>query len=180
MSSDAMNFDGINLDVKNLDARHIERLAAEVIATARSCGARLVTAESCTAGAIANALSRAPGAGDHLDGGFVTYTKEMKTRVLGVDPQLLAQKTAVCAEVAQAMALGALRRSPATVAVAVTGVAGPKPDEDGNPVGLMFFCAARKGGAPLCARRDFKGLSRDVAIAAAICESLRLLKRSCG
>lgn len=162
-----------------IDVVDVETLAGDVIATARSFGVTLVTAESCTAGAIANTLSRVPGAGDRLEGGFVAYTKDMKTQTLGVDPQLLARKTAVCAEVAEAMALGALQRSPANVAVAVTGVAGPEPDEDGNPVGLMFFCAAKKGGAPLTVKRHFKGLSRDAAVAAAIGESLRLLKRVC-
>lgn len=162
-----------------LEAANVEQLAAAVIASARSCGVTFVTAESCTAGAIAYTLSRVPGAGDHLDGGFVVYSKDMKTQSLGVDPQLLARKTAVCAEVAEAMALGALHRSPADVAVAVTGVAGPEPDEDGNPVGLMYFCATKKGGAPLAVRRHFNGLSRDQTVAAAICESLRLLKRFC-
>lgn len=170
----------MDITTADIDADDIERLAADVIATARSCGVTLVTAESCTAGAIANMLSRVPGAGDRLEGGFVAYTKDMKTQTLGVDPQLLAQKTAVCAEVAEAMAVGALHRSPADVAVAVTGVAGPEPDEDGNPVGLMYFCAAKKGGAPLVARRHFKDLSHDEAVAAAIGESLRMLKRVCG
>ncbi len=175
MNIDVMDTD----DTMDIGVVDVERLAADVIATARSCSVTLVTAESCTAGAIANVLSRVPGAGEHLDGGFVAYSKAMKTRTLGVDPQLLARKTAVCAEVAEAMALGALQRSPANVAVAVTGVAGPEPDEDGNPVGLMFFCAAKKGGAPLTVKRHFKGLSRDAAVAAAIGESLHLLKRVC-
>jgi nicotinamide-nucleotide amidase len=118
-------------------------LAAEVMAEARSCGLSLVTAESCTAGAVARVLSEVPGAGSHLQGGFVTYSREMKTEALGVPAQLLKQKTAVCAEVAEAMARGALKRSPAEAAVAVTGVAGPEPDEDGNPVGLLLCRESR-------------------------------------
>lgn len=179
-----MDFDTRDFDIKDFEKMHgetmdIEHLAADVIATAKSCGVTLVTAESCTAGAIANALSRAPGAGDRLHGGFVTYTKEMKTRVLGVDAALLQQKTAVCAEIAEAMALGALQRSPADVAVAVTGVAGPEPDEDGNPVGLVFVCAATTGAAPVVSRHHFKGPAPEAIIAAAICESLHLLKQAC-
>lgn len=158
----------------------IERLAAEAIAAADACDATLVTAESCTAGAIAGALSRVPGAGTRLEGGFITYTKDMKVQVLGVDPALLKEKTAVCAEVATAMALGALQRSPADVAVAVTGVAGPEPDEDGNPVGLVFCCAVRRNGEPLVSRHQFSDRTHDDIVDAAICESLRLLKRACG
>lgn len=76
----------------------------------------------------------------------MTYTKDMKARVLGVPTQILDEKTAVCGEVAEAMALGALLRSGATVAVSITGVAGPDEDEDGNPVGLVFCGVARKDG----------------------------------
>jgi PncC family amidohydrolase len=72
----------------------------------------------------------------------VTYTKEMKRTVLGVSMKLLKHKGAVCEEVAAAMATGALKRSPADIAIAVTGVVGPEPDDDGNPVGLVFCSAA--------------------------------------
>jgi nicotinamide-nucleotide amidase len=92
------------------------------------------TAESCTAGMLSTILSEAPAAAEHLHGGFVTYTKENKIRTLGASEHLLTEKSAVCAEVTIAMAEGALKRSPADLAVAVTGVAGPEPDEDGNPV----------------------------------------------
>lgn len=158
----------------------IDHLAQEAVAAARACGATLVTAESCTVGAVANALSRVRGAGELLQGGFITYTKDMKAHTLGVPMALLQSRTAVCAEVAEAMALGALQRSPATLAVAVTGVAGPDKDEDGNPVGLVFCCAARSGVRPLVARFQFDGLKPDDIVAAAVCESLRLLKGACG
>jgi nicotinamide-nucleotide amidase len=154
-------------------------LAAEVIEQARLCDLSLVTAESCTAGAVAHALSEVPGAGEYLQGGFVTYSKEMKTKALGVSSDLLRQKTAVCAEVAEAMAWGALKRSPAEVAVAVTGVAGPEPDEDGNPVGLIYCCAVRTGYDAIISRRHFKEMSHDEIVQEAIRESLRLLKAIC-
>jgi nicotinamide-nucleotide amidase len=154
-------------------------LAAEVIEQARKCGVSLVTAESCTAGAVARALSEAPGAGEHLQGGFVVYSKEMKTKVLGVSSSLLKQKTAVCAEVAEAMAWGALKGSPADVAVAVTGVAGPEPDEDGNPVGLIYCCSVRNGHAPVASKRHFKQMGHDEIVQEAIGECLRLLKDIC-
>ena len=79
-------------------------IAAEVVRRAESCRLILVTAESCTAGALAQILSKAPGAGKILQGGFVTCTKDMKTRVLGVSASLLQAKTVVCAEVCEAMA----------------------------------------------------------------------------
>ena len=119
----------------------IEHQARRILERAMARDLTIVTAESCTAGAVATTLSKAPGAGEYLHGGFVTYTKQMKTAVLGVSMKLLKQKGAVCAEVAEEMAIGALTRSSADIAIAVTGVAGPEPDVDGNPVGLVF-CSA--------------------------------------
>ena len=119
--------------------------AAQVIKAAQRAGLTIVTAESCTAGLLSNVLSLAPGAGKQLHGGFVTYTKEAKTRVLGVSADVLKRKTAVCEDVAIAMAEGALAHSPGYIAISVTGVAGPEPDEDGNPVGLVFCATARNG-----------------------------------
>jgi nicotinamide-nucleotide amidase len=127
--------------------RNIRRLAEDVLKQAIRCGWSVVTAESCTAGELANHLSKIDGASTHFHGGIVAYTKDMKTAALGVPAALLREKTAVCADVASAMAKGALGRSPADVAVSVTGVAGPQPDEDGNPVGLIYCAVARRGGA---------------------------------
>jgi nicotinamide-nucleotide amidase len=124
----------------------LEDLAEAVMAQAKQCDVTLVTAESCTAGAVAHLLSKVEGAGEHFHGGFVTYTKAMKTRVLGIEPRLLRDLGAVSAEVAEAMAAGALNASPADVAVAITGVIGPDPDEDGNPVGLVYIAGQRRGG----------------------------------
>jgi nicotinamide-nucleotide amidase len=128
------------------------QLARRVIERVNDCGLTIVTAESCTAGRIAQLLADTPGAGAYFHGGFVTYTKEMKTAVLAVSPDLLKRQTAVCSEVAHAMAAGALAHSPADVALAVTGVIGPDPDEDGNPVGLVY-CAVMKRGHPARVRR---------------------------
>ena len=125
----------------------------------------IVTAESCTAGRLAALLSEAPGAAEYLHGGFVTYTKLNKTRSLGISAALLEQKGAVCCDVAVAMAEGALARSPADVAVSITGVAGPDPDEDGNPVGLVFIAVARHDHEATYAEKHYGDLGRD-----AICE----------
>jgi nicotinamide-nucleotide amidase len=109
--------------------------AAEVIELAKAAKASVATAESCTAGVLAVLLADAPGAAERFHGGFVAYTKENKTAALDVPSSLIAAHSAVSAEVAEAMASGAVCRCPADIAVAITGVAGPEPGEDGNPVG---------------------------------------------
>lgn len=128
----------------------LSNLAKEALAAAKAKNCSIVTAESCTAGKLSGLLSEAPGASTFLHGGFVAYTKENKNEALGVSAALLKQKGAVCRDVAVEMAAGALARSPANVAVAITGVAGPEPDEDGNPVGLVCICfdAARRAADP--------------------------------
>lgn len=156
-----------------------EALAAEVLDEAGRCGLTVVTAESCTAGALATVLSNAPGAAKLLHGGFVTYTKAMKRRVLGVPLELLAEKTAVSAEVAIALAEGALERSPADIAVSITGVAGPEPDEDGNPVGLVFCGAARRNGDREVVRLMLGEKEREEIVGEAIHRALRLLRSFC-
>jgi len=121
------------------------RRTAEAI---RKVGFTVVTAESCTGGLVSAALSHAEDASELLQGSFVVYTKGNKTAALGVDKQLLSTQGAVCEEVAAQMACGALARSPATLALSVTGVLGPDPDEDGNPVGRVCFSLCTRDGKP--------------------------------
>jgi nicotinamide-nucleotide amidase len=135
----------------------------------------VVTAESCTAGLLAALLSEAPGAAKHLHGGYVTYTKANKTKTLGVSPELLARNGAVCREVALAMAEGALERSPANVAVAITGVAGPDPDEHGNPVGLVCIAVARDGQPSSHLERNYGDLGRDTVLSLALFDAVEEL-----
>jgi nicotinamide-nucleotide amidase len=132
---------------------------ALALASERRLG--IVTAESCTSGLLATALSETPGAAEFLHGGFVTYTKENKTAALGVPADLLRTRGAVCPEVAVAMAEGALARSPADVAVAITGVAGPSKDEDGNPVGLVCLAVARTSFPSRVIERNYGDIGRD-------------------
>jgi nicotinamide-nucleotide amidase len=132
----------------------------------------IVTAESCTAGQLANVLSHAPGASKHLHGGFVTYTKANKTKALGVSGELLDRRGPVCGEVAVAMAEGALLRSPATLAVAVTGVAGPESDEHRNPVGLVCIAVARHGQPSFHLERNYGDLGREAVTARAMEDAL--------
>jgi nicotinamide-nucleotide amidase len=105
----------------------------------------IVTAESCTGGLIAGALTDVPGSSEAVFGGYVTYANEAKTGMIGVDRDLIRAYGAVSEQVARAMAEGALKTSGASVAIAVTGIAGPGGGTDGKPVGLVHFAYADAG-----------------------------------
>jgi PncC family amidohydrolase len=124
----------------------IEQLTDEILQHAQVAKLFIATAESCTAGRLATEFAKGKGAAQHYLGGFVTYTKEAKTTLVGVPADLIAEETAVSANVAAAMARGAVIKASASVALAITGVTGDKPDEDGNPVGLVYCAAARADG----------------------------------
>ena len=151
-------------------AEQITKLAQERHVT-------LATVESCTAGSLAQLLSQATGASETLHGGFVVYTKANKIAAIGVPPDLLAAHTAVSAEVAKAMAEGGLARCPADIVVAITGVAGPEPDEDGNPVGLMFVAAASRDGRKRVLRHEFGNRDKDENCGAAMGAALDLIEQ---
>jgi nicotinamide-nucleotide amidase len=152
--------------------------AKEVLLRARAENLGIVTAESCTSGLLASVLSEAPGAAEFLHGGFVTYTKRNKVVVLGVSAALLKTKGAVCEEVAHAMAEGALERSPADLSVAITGVAGPSPDEDGNPVGLVCIAIARRGFPTCHLQKNYGDIGRDAVRESAMRDALGALSRA--
>lgn len=152
--------------------------AKEVMALAKQNGLTIVTAESCTSGLLASVLSEAPGAARLLHGGFVTYTKQNKTVALGVSEELLASRGAVCEPVACAMAEGALARSPADLAVAITGVAGPSPDDDGNPVGLVCIAVARRGLPTAHFQSNYGDIGRDAVREKAMAAALQALTRA--
>ena len=118
--------------------------AENLLADARAKGVKIVTAESCTGGLIAGLLTEIPGSSDVVERGFVTYSNESKQEMLGVSPDLIARHGAVSAEVARAMALGALQYARADLSVAVTGVAGPGGGTKDKPVGLVHLAAARR------------------------------------
>jgi nicotinamide-nucleotide amidase len=105
----------------------------------------IVTAESCTGGLIAGALTDVPGSSDAVFGGYVTYANDAKTGMIGVDAALIRKHGAVSEEVARAMAEGALKTSGAGVAIAVTGIAGPGGGTEGKPVGLVHFAFSDTG-----------------------------------
>ncbi len=102
-------------------------------------GKTLCTAESCTGGGIGAALTAIPGSSEVYKGGIVSYTNEIKQKLLGVNPVLLKNLGAVSAPIAEAMAMGARNALNADIAVSVTGLAGPGGDDRGNPVGLVFI-----------------------------------------
>jgi nicotinamide-nucleotide amidase len=112
---------------------------AEVLDAFKAAGKMLATAESCTGGMIAAALTDIAGSSAAVERGFVTYSNAAKAELLGVDPQVINAKGAVSSEVAEAMAEGALARSHADVAVSVTGIAGPDGGSEQKPVGLVWF-----------------------------------------
>ena len=153
----------------------LKRFACRALELAKAKGLSIVTAESCTAGKLSALLSEAPGAAEHLHGSFVTYTKENKTRALDVPARLLAEQGAVCDAVATAMAEGALSHSPADIAISVTGVAGPDPDEDGNPVGRVCIAVARSGLAARQFEYNYGNPGRDAVQAKAMEDALKLL-----
>lgn len=102
-------------------------------------GKTLATAESCTGGGIGAALTAIPGSSAVYKGGIISYTNEVKQKLLGINPILLKNLGAVSAPIAEAMALGARNALNADIAVSVTGLAGPGGDDKGNPVGLVFI-----------------------------------------
>jgi PncC family amidohydrolase len=122
-------------------------LARVALAAAAAGGRSVATAESCTGGLVAHALTEVPGSSATFRGGVVAYANEAKVALLGVDADLIERHGAVSAEVAMAMAEGARRRLGTDLAVAVTGVAGPDGGTTAKPVGLAYVCAAGPDGS---------------------------------
>ncbi|MBI1778840.1 MAG: CinA family protein [Proteobacteria bacterium] len=138
------------------------REAEELLARCRANKLKLATAESCTGGLIAASLTEIAGSSDVVERGFVTYSNEAKIELLGVAEALIRAHGAVSAEVARAMAEGAVARSHADIAVAVTGIAGPGGATATKPVGLVHLAATRRGGATRDVRAVFPGNRRAV------------------
>ena len=132
-------------------------LAEKVGARLKARGAMLVTAESCTGGWAAQAVTAVAGSSDWFERGFVTYSNAAKEEMLGVRATTLVRHGAVSEETAREMALGALERSRGTVALAITGVAGPTGGTPAKPVGTVCFAWAGKNVAPSAETRHFAG-----------------------
>lgn len=130
-------------DLPLIDQRIISGAAA-LLDAARERGDLIVTAESCTGGLLAAALTAIPGASDAFERGFVTYSNTSKSEMLGVPAWLIERHGSVSEDVARAMVGGALTHSRATLAVAITGIAGPGGGTQDKPVGLVHLAAARR------------------------------------
>jgi nicotinamide-nucleotide amidase len=152
-------------------------LAVELGAALQARQWRCAAAESCTGGLVAGAITAIAGSSAWFERGFVTYTNEAKTEMLGVAPALIDDHGAVSLPVARAMAEGALAHSPADLAVAITGVAGPGGGTAAKPVGTVCFAWAYRGGHTEATTLQLPG-DRAAVRAAAVAVALRgLLER---
>ncbi len=158
----------------------VQAAARGVFAELKEKSLRLVTAESCTGGLIAAAITDIPGSSDVLERGFVTYSNEAKAEELDVPRDTLNKFGAVSAETARAMAEGALKHSRADVSVSVTGIAGPAGGSDGKPVGLVHFGAARKDGPTLHKEMRFGDLGRGEVRRRSVLTALAMVREIAG
>ena len=154
-------------------------IAQQVIRAAHQAGVMIATAESCTGGMLAAALTEIAGASAVFDRGFITYSYASKPEVLGVSPETVATFGAVSAEVAAQMASGALAHSDADIAVAITGIAGPVEGSD-KPEGRVWFAiATRESVEPM--GREFGAIGRakvrQASVEQALCLLLGAIKR---
>ena len=156
---------------------HLAQAARDFLKAAQDRKLLLATAESCTGGLIAACVCEIPGCSATLERGFVTYSNEAKADMLGVPMTLIQSKGAVSAEVARAMAEGALAHSQADIAIAVTGIAGPDGGSAEKPVGLVHFSAARKGRPALHEEHRFGDIGRLNVQAKSVETAFRLLMR---
>lgn len=153
----------------------ISELSEAMVTLYAERGILAATAESCTGGMVAAAITDHDGASHALDRGFVTYSNAAKMAMLGVDGALLDTVGAVSGEVAGAMAEGALARSDADVAVSITGIAGPGGGSDTKPVGTVWFGAASAFGSTLVIKREFEDRGRVFVRQMSVLTALELL-----
>jgi nicotinamide-nucleotide amidase len=136
----------------------------------------VATAESCTGGLVAGALTDIAGSSDVVERGFVTYSNAAKETMLGVPSSVLERFGAVSRDTAEAMARGALAHAPVELAVAITGIAGPGGGSPGKPVGLVHFAAATHAGAMLHRERRFGDVGRAEVRRRSVLEALAMLQ----
>ncbi len=158
-----------------LDAALVARAQALVSACA-GLGLKIATAESCTGGLLAGLLTEIPGSSAVIDRGFVTYSNAAKEEMLGVPEPLLRQFGAVSAQVARAMAEGAIANSRANLSVSITGIAGPGSGSTDKPVGLVHFARAERGGQTQLQEMRFGDIGRANVRRAALDVALKLLE----
>ena len=135
----------------------------------------LATAESCTGGLVAGAISAIPNSSWVLDRGFVTYSNRAKQQMLGVTPATIDVYGAVSKECADEMAKGALAHAQVDLAVSITGIAGPTGAVAGKPLGLVYFCAASRSGRVIAHDRKFGAIGREKVRRASVLQALAML-----
>lgn len=150
--------------------------AHEVLAAARARDLKIATAESCTGGLVAGALTDIAGSSDVFDRGFVTYSNTAKQQVLGVPAATLREHGAVSRETAEAMARGALGKAKVDIVVAITGIAGPGGGGPGKPVGLVHFAAASRSGALAHHEARYGDIGRSLVREKSVLQALAMLK----
>ena len=155
----------------------IRDTARRVLEECRKAGVMLVTAESCTGGLVAGALTEIAGSSDVVERGFVTYSYQSKVAMLGVPAAMIAKHGAVSEPVARAMVEGALAASAAQISIAVTGVAGPGSDSQAKPAGLVHLACARAGAGAIHERHAFGDIGRDAVRRATVAAALDLILR---
>jgi nicotinamide-nucleotide amidase len=155
-------------------------LAERVLAACRARKWTVATAESCTGGLVAGALTEIAGSSDVVDRGFVTYSNAAKMELLGVPEATLEAHGAVSRATAEAMAKGALARAPVDLTVAVTGVAGPGGGSAEKPVGLVHFAAAARDGRLLHREKRYGDIGRAEIRRASVIEALTMLLELAG
>lgn len=156
----------------------LKQRAADLLKAYEQKQLKIATAESCTGGLVAALLTEIAGSSAVVERGFVTYSNEAKTELIGVPADLIAGHGAVSEPVARAMAEGALKHSRADVAVAITGIAGPGGGTATKPVGLVHFGLARKGSATIHLERRYGDLGREAVRRSAVTDALGLLERA--
>ena len=154
--------------------------ASRVIEALRTKSRKVTTAESCTGGLVAAAITSIAGSSDVFEYGFVTYADMAKADMIGVDAALIKRHGAVSVEVAQAMAEGALATAAADLALSITGIAGPGGGSPAKPVGLVFVGCAVRGAATLVQRYEFGDIGRDEVRLASVRAGLKLLEEAAG
>ena len=158
-----------------IDARLLAQ-AAELLEACRVCGETVTVAESCTGGLVAGALTAIPDSSDVFERGFVTYSNSAKSEMLGVPFWLIERHGAVSEDVARAMAAGALTHSRASLAVSITGIAGPDGGTPEKPVGLVHFAAGRRDQPIIHERVLFGDLGRAEIRRRSVEQALTLLR----
>ena len=148
--------------------------ATALLEACRTAGVKIVTAESCTGGLLAGALTEVAGASDVVDCGFITYSNDAKSDTLGVAEELMTQHGAISDVVAREMAIGALEHSNAEIAIAVTGVAGPGGGTAAKPVGLVYIAVQRLGREPVIKECRFGDIGRSAVRLATVREAIQM------